>query len=156
MLRNTLLTIHILGVVVWLGFGFYEILLMRELKRLRGTPAEAPLIGIYGKYGGIVAIATLVVAVAGILMSALLGWGFFRLGWLGIKQALMLAILLDMAYLAPTFGLTYKAIAEVAHGDRIAVGEFWRLHDRIEPHVVAMRIAGVLAVALAVSRPTFG
>ena len=95
-LRNLLLTVHILGVIVWLGFGAYELLLSREIRRSRGTPLEAELIRIYGRYAAFVAVATLVVAATGALMSVLIGWGFFTSIWLGAKQAIMLLVLAVM------------------------------------------------------------
>jgi uncharacterized membrane protein len=90
-IRNVLLSIHILAVVVWLGCGLYELVLTREIHRARGSAEEIPLLRIYGRYAGIVAIATLVTAAAGVSMSLMLGWGFFSVLWLGIKQGIMAA-----------------------------------------------------------------
>lgn len=44
MLRDSLLTIHVLGVIVWLGFGGYELLLSHEIRKARGT-AIVPYVG---------------------------------------------------------------------------------------------------------------
>lgn len=152
-LRNLLLTIHILGVIVWLGFGAYELLLSREIRRARGTPLEIDLIRIYGRYAGFVAVATLVVALAGILMSAFVGWGFFTSFWLGAKQTIMLLILADMAYLIPTFVATAKATAELTHPGGEVLDHTRQLLERVERHVVPMRLGALLAVVLAVWKP---
>jgi len=110
MLLKTLLTIHIFGVIIWIGFGLYELLLHREIRNARGTAIEIALIRVSGRYGGIVAIATLVVAVTGVFMTNLLGLGYFQELWLGILQAIMLAILVDMVLLIPTYVRSYKEI----------------------------------------------
>lgn len=42
-LRNSLLTIHIPSVIVWLGAGAFELFVTYRVARYRETPAEAPL-----------------------------------------------------------------------------------------------------------------
>ena len=153
-LRNTLLSIHILAVVVWLGCGLYELLLTREIRRAQGTAAEIPLLRIYGRYAGIVAIATLVTAAAGVCMSVMLGWGFFSVLWLGIKQAIMAAIILAMICLTPLFLRTYAAISAVSDFDSTSLLTARDLIGRVERCVVFMRLGGVVSVLLAVWRPT--
>jgi hypothetical protein len=75
MLLDSLLTVHVFSVIVWIGFGLYELLLSREIRKARGTSTEIDLIRINGRYGGIVAVATLLVAISGILMASLFGGG---------------------------------------------------------------------------------
>ena len=154
MLRDTLLTVHILAVVVWLGFGLYELLLTRDIKNARGTQFEVPLLKIYGKYAPIVAIATLVVALTGVLMSIFLGWGFFQHMWLGIKQAIMLAVILDMIYLTPTFIRGAKEIGALSNNAGPELEAYRETQRTIDHHVVLMRLGGLVAVVLAVWRPT--
>lgn len=154
MVRSILLSIHLLAVVVWIGFGLYELLLIREIRHARGLPEEIPLIRIYGRYAGIVAIATLVVAAAGVAMSALLGWGFFAVLWLGIKQAIMAAIVIAMIALIPLFRQTYAAIASISGPDSAELLNARALINRVERYVVLMRLGGVVAILLAIWRPT--
>ena len=154
MLRNVLLSIHIIGVIIWLGFGLYELLLTREIRRARGMPEEVALIKIYGRYAGIVAIATLVAAAAGASMSQFLSWGFFSVLWLGLKQGIMAAILLGMIVLTPLFLRTFAAIAEVSDSASPALPTARELIGRVEKYVVLMRFGGLVAVVLAVWRPT--
>lgn len=153
MLRNLLVTVHLLGVVFWIGLGTYELFLSREIRRARGTPLEIELIRIYGRYAGLVALATLVVAVAGALMAVLLGWGFFNQLWLGTKQAIMLVILADMAYLIPTFAATSKTVNALTGTGGELLDRARVLLERVERHVIPMRVGAVVALVLAVWRP---
>lgn len=153
MLRTVLLSIHVLAVIVWLGFGLYELLLTREIRRARGAPEEVALIRIYGRYAAVVAVATLTVAAAGVAMALSLGWGFFSVLWLGLKQALMAAIILGMIALTPLFARTYAAIAGVVDAQSPSLVAARELIGRVERYVIAMRLAGVVAVVLAIARP---
>lgn len=153
MLVNSLLTVHILGVIVWIGFGLYELLLHREIRRARGTPAEITLIRVSGRYGGLVALATLIVAITGAWMTSLMGLGYFRLLWLGILQAIMLAILLDMAWLTPTFVRFARELRELGEGPGPELERVRATSARLHPHLVLMRIGALVAVAVAVFQP---
>ena len=152
-LRNTLLSIHILAVIVWLGFGFYELLLTREIRKARGSAEEIPLIRIYGRYAGIVAIATLITALAGAAMTMVHRWGFFSVFWLGVKQGIMSAIILGMILLTPLFAELYKSIAAVDSDAPASINETREIMDRVEQYVLLMRVGGVIAVLLAVWKP---
>jgi len=154
MLRSFLLSVHLIAVIAWLGVGLYELFVYREIRRARGTPLEVSLIQIYGRYSAVVAVATLVVAAAGLIMSLLLGWGFFQQLWLGIKQAIMLLILIDMALLVPTFRRAYADIAALSTDDGGTALERCRTSlERVHRHVVPMRVGALVAVLLAVWRP---
>jgi hypothetical protein len=154
MLRNSLLTIHILGVIAWLGRGAYELLLSHEVRRARGTIMEIPLIRVYGRYAGLVVVATLVVACAGGAMASFLGWGFFTSLWLGIKQAIMLAILLAMAIMLPVFIRTANAIKALPDSMGPQLDSVRTLLERVDRHVIAMRFGALVAVVLAVWGPS--
>ena len=56
-MRSTLLTLHLLAVVVWLGASLYDLFLLREIRRAAGGGVELALIRI-----------------PGVLMSYLVGW----------------------------------------------------------------------------------
>lgn len=154
MLRTVLLSIHVLAVIVWLGFGLYELLLIREIRRARGSPEEVALIRIYGRYSGIVALATIVVAAAGVAMALLLGWGLFSVLWLGLKQGIMSAIILGMIALTPLFIKTYAAIGEISETNFLSVAKARDVIGRVEQYVILMRLGGFVAVVLAIWRPT--
>lgn len=146
MLRSVLLSIHLLAVIVWLGFGFYEVLVLREIGRARSRPEEAALIRLYGRYAGIVAVATLVVAAAGVAMMLAFDWGFFRVRWLGLKQAIMAAIILAIIALTPLFVRTYAAIGALREDDAATLAGAREAIARVERQVILMRVGGVLAV----------
>ena len=156
MLRGTLLTLHILAVVVWLGAGLYDLFLSHEIRRQRGTPAEVTLARVYVRYGPVIVAAALVVAVTGALQSSLLGWGYFQHLWLGIKQALMLVVLGCLAAVFPTFARMGRAVASLPESATELGDEARALFARAEPYILVMRTAALLAVVLAVFRPTLG
>ena len=153
MLRTVLLSIHLLAVIIWLGVGLYELFLRREIRQARGLPQEIALMRIYGRYAGIVAIATLVVAGAGMAMSLYLGWGFFSVLWLGIKQGIMATIILGMAVLTPLFMRTYEAIESISENDASGLAAVRTLLRRIEKYLVLILLGGLVAVITAVWRP---
>jgi len=153
MLLKTLLTIHILGVIVWIGFGVYELLLSREIRQARGTAVEIALIRISTRYGGIIALATLVVAATGVLMVISLDWNFFQQLWLIILQAIMLAILLDMAWLTPTFRRAFKEVKALPDIPGPELVQCRETIAKIHTHVLLMRIGAVVAVVVAVFKP---
>lgn len=155
MLRDSLLTLHVFSVIVWLGCGIYERFLTVEISRAKGTSMEVPLLKIYGRYAGVIAIATILVALFGVLMSWLLGWGFFNTShlWLTIKQGIMLAILLDMVYMLPVFIKGGKLIQNLPEEGGNMLKEVHALLGRIDRHVVPMRVGASIAVVLAIFRP---
>lgn len=153
LLRGTLLTIHLLSVVIWLGAGLYELFLYREMKLHRGKPAEVALARVYARYGPVIAGATVLVALTGVLQSSFLGWGYFQHLWLGLKQALMLGVLGVIAGLAPTFMRMGRAVASLPENTPQLSEEVRSLFSGVEPYVLVMRAAGPVAVVLAVFRP---
>jgi hypothetical protein len=153
MLRSVLLSIHILSVIVWLGCGLYELFLARELKLARGNPAELHFARMYLKYAAPVPVATILVALTGVLMALFLGWGFFQYFWLGIKQALMLGVLIIFASIIPDF-LRFKTAVEALPAEtELLPSENACQFDALEPWLITMRIMGTAAVVLAVFKP---
>jgi uncharacterized membrane protein len=153
MLRGALLALHLLGVIVWLGAGLYELLLDHEMRRARGAPAELAMARVYARYGPLVAAATLLVALTGVAQSSLLGWGYFSVAWLGAKQILMLLVLAIMGALFPTFLRIGRLVAAHPEDARALSDEARGLFARVRPYVLVMRAAALLALLLAVFRP---
>lgn len=153
-MREFLLSIHILGVIVWLGAGFYELWLGRLFLRSGGSVAEAAMIRAVYRSDVVVFAATLVVFGAGIAMAIVLGWGFFQHFWLGIKQALALLVLALVAWIFPTALRLGAQIDALAPGDGPVPDELKRTYAWLEPRFLAMRVIGVIAVLLAVWRPS--
>ncbi|MFI5317211.1 MAG: hypothetical protein ACHQ6T_16035 [Myxococcota bacterium] len=153
MLRGTLLTLHLLGVIVWLGAGLYDLFLDHEIQRARGTPAEIALARVYTRYGPVIVVAALFVALTGALQASALGWGYFRVFWLGAKQLLMLLILGILAWLLPIFARMGRAVAAHPAGASELSDEARALFRRVRPHILVIRGAALLALVLAVFKP---
>jgi hypothetical protein len=83
MVRDVLLSVHLLAIIVWIGVGFFELYLGRRFLASRGSPVEAPLIRIVYNSDLVVAAATMTAFAAGIAMALYEGFGFFHQLWLG-------------------------------------------------------------------------
>ena len=153
MLRNSLLTIHLFSVIVWLGCGLYELFLARELKLARGTRLEVDLARVYLKYAAPVPVATILVVITGVWMSIALGHGFFQSLWLGSKQGLMLFVLIIFASVLPPFMKLQAEIGALPDTAQALSPPAVGLFGRIEPWLVTMRVAGAIAVVFAVWKP---
>ncbi len=151
--REPLLTIHVLAIIVWIGFGFFELWLGRIFMKGDGGAAEAPLIRLVYRADLIVFIATLTAFASGTAMALLLDWGFFQNTWLGIKQAIMFAVLAIVLFILPPALKLGALIAALPEGPGPATPEIKAQYARLEPWYVAMRIAAVAAVVLAIWRP---
>jgi hypothetical protein len=153
-LRNSLLTIHVLSVIVWLGCGLYELFLARELKKARGSPGEVRLARIYLKYAAPVPVATLLVAGTGAWMAVALHFGFFQVLWLGIKQGLMVVVLVIFASILPPFLKFQAAMNALPENASELPREVAARFQAIEPWLLVMRVLGAIAVVLAIWRPS--
>jgi uncharacterized membrane protein len=153
MLRGTLLTIHLLAVALWLGGGTYDWFLAREIERSRGSHAEVALARVYVRYGPVIVAAVLLAAVTGALQASLLGWGWFSHFWLGLKQALMLVVLIALAAVMPIFARLGRAVGAVPAGAAELSDEARALFARTKPYIRVMRGCAFAALFLAVFRP---
>jgi uncharacterized membrane protein len=151
-MREILLSLHILSAIVWLGAGLYDLFLLREIRRSAGTPLELALIRIHLRYGPVIAVATFLALLSGLLMSSLLGWGYFASVWLGTKQALMLGVLVLMVPFVPVIMRLQRAVNTLPDNGAITdeVRTLVMVGGRYE---LAMRTAAFLAVLVAVWRP---
>jgi hypothetical protein len=154
LLRGSLLSIHLLCVIVWLGCGLYELFLSRDIRRAAGGAAEFHRFSTWFRYQEVIPVATVLVAVSGFLMSSLLGWGYFTSLWLGLKQGIMLAILAGMALVGPRMVRLKREFLALPSREAVVPAEIRVAFFAAEPWFVAMRIAGVTSVLLAVWRPS--
>jgi len=148
-LRNTLL-----AVVVWLGGGGFMLFVNHHVVHYRDTPAEAPLLRLIATSGPIVAIATVLVAITGALMSWFDGWGFFQVLWLGIKQGIMVAVLVTMVGLEGRFRRLANEINALPPGRGSGTPEIREVLQSVHLPEVAMRLGALFALGPAVWRPT--
>lgn len=152
--REILLTIHILAVIAWLGAGFFELWLGRLFLAAPYNSVGAPLIRIIYQSDVVVFAATLIAFGAGITQTIVFGWGWFETLWLGTKQAIMIGILAIVAYILPTALGLGKLIDALPEGPGPASEDVVMCYKRLEPWYWLMRVAGLVAVVLAVWKPS--
>ena|SRR5450755_2456847 len=154
MIRNTLLSIHILAIITWIGAGFFELYLGRRFLAAKGTVLEAPLIRIVYGSDLVVFGATIVAFVAGIAMAIYEGYWFFTVLWLGIKQAIMVLVIIIVCFIFPTAMKLNAAIKLLPDGLGPVTDDIRELYLKLEPWYWLMRVLALMAVFLAVWRPT--
>jgi hypothetical protein len=154
-LRNVLLTIHLFAVILWLGGGAYELYVARQAKRYRGTPVELPLLRMVATTGPVVAVSMLLVAVTGVPMSWLLGWGFFTVFWLGAVQAIMAVGLGIMFSILRPYYRAGELMRALPPGPGEATDEIRAMLAALDPWILAMRIGALVAAVLAIWKPSF-
>lgn len=74
--------------------------------------------------------------------------------WLGIKQAIMILVIVIVAFIFPTAMKLNAAIKLLPAGPGPVTDEIRELYRKLEPWYWIMRILAVVAVLLAVWRPT--
>jgi uncharacterized membrane protein len=112
-----LLTLHLFGVAFWLGGAIYErVFLAKNIVRARGTGQELGLLKIMLSTETLFLSATLLVILTGVGMTLMTGLGFFQLSWLGLKQGLMVFILIGFAlYIGPRMKKLKKLVENTSH-----------------------------------------
>lgn len=156
MIRNSLLSIHILAIVAWIGVGFFQLYLGRRFLGARGSVLEAPLIRIVYDSDMVVFGATITAFATGIALAMYEHYGFFAVLWLGIKQAIMLAVVAIVALIFQRQMKLNAAINALPPGPGPATEDIRVLYRKLEPWYWSMRILAVIAVLLAVWRPVTG
>jgi len=138
---------------VWLGCGLYELFLSRDIRGETGTAAEFHRFETWFRYQEVIPVATVLVAVSGVLMSSTLDWGYFSNLWLGLKQGVMFAILAGMALVGPRMIRLKRAFLDLSPHEPVPA-EIREVFFRAEPWFLAMRVGGLASVLLAVWRPS--
>ncbi len=154
MIRNTLLSIHILAIITWIGVGFFQLYLGRRFLAAKGTVLEAPLIRIVYGSDLVVFGSTIVAFATGIALAIHESYGFFTVFWLGTKQAIMLLVIVIIALIFPMAMKLNAAINALPQGPGPATEDIRALYRKLEPWYWSMRVLAVIAVLLAVWRPT--
>ena len=157
MLRNALLSLHILSVAIWLGGAGYELLIVRRIRQARGTGRERDLVDIYMAYGPILGVATVLTALSGVFLSLSSDFGFFQYTWLGVKQAAMVGILIALGLALPPLIRTHKTLqaeSAGADGSQETLERFRDALNRAEPIFGIVRIVAIVSLFLAVWKPS--
>ena len=152
-LREILLTIHIVAIIGWIGFGFCELWLGRLFLRSSDTPVEAPLIRFIYNCDLFVFISTLVAFGTGIAMALFLGWGFFTRLWLIVLQSIMIGVLGVVVIILPSALKLGSLVNALPAGPGPATPDIRKLYRWLEPWYLLMRLAAVVAVVFAVWKP---
>jgi uncharacterized membrane protein len=149
------LTLHILSAVVWLGGALYEtFFVFRNVREHRGSVTGLAFIRVFLGAAPYFAISIITLIVTGILLTVMTGGGFFQVPWLGIKQGVMLTIvLIIVTFIMPRMKVVEKEVTQaIEKGCALTESTYqrltkvWRMLDLI--HVLA-----VINIILAVWKP---
>lgn len=151
--REFLLTVHILAVIIWIGFGFFELWLGRIFLSKPESFEAAPLIRIIYRSDILVFAATLTVFAAGVTQTILFNWGWFTTLWLGLKQAIMISVLIIVVFILPGAFRLNAQINALPDGPGPASSDIVASYRKLEPWYWIMRLLGLCAVVLAIWRP---
>jgi hypothetical protein len=87
-------------------------------------------------------------------MAVALKYGFFQILWLGIKQGLMIAVLIIFASILPPF-LKFQRLLNALPADASELpAEAATWFRNLEPWLIVMRVLGTIAVVFAIWRPS--
>jgi uncharacterized membrane protein len=117
-----LLIIHLIGVCGWLGGAVYErLFIVGGIRRAKGTDQEAHLVELMLSTVPFFLTSVLLILITGISMAVLADYRFFGWDWLGLKQYVMVAILLGfVSYIGPTMGKIGKQVkSRLAEGKQV-------------------------------------
>lgn len=109
LLYSVLLVIHILSAVLWMGALPADLLLRKAISTNKGKDSEKAIISVWLKLLNISGMIGLIgILITGIVLSIVLGLGFFQFAsggnhWLYTKQFLMIfIIIITGAFIIPT------------------------------------------------------
>jgi len=114
------LTLHLLGVALWLGGAIYErLFVFAGVTKHEGTPLELLYTKILLRTQAFFLLSVLLLLVGGVGMTIFYRLGFFPASWLGIKQGVVVVMLVIFA---GVIGPTMKKTEQQVHtlGDKAA------------------------------------
>ncbi len=109
---NLLLILHITAVCCWLGGAMYErYYIVGGIRKAKDRESETSFLKILLSTAPFFLTAVITVLITGIIMTIIGNYGFFQWSWIGLKQYIMVAILLVFIfYVAPQMGLLGKQL----------------------------------------------
>ncbi|WP_028548480.1 DUF2269 family protein [Paenibacillus sp. UNC451MF] len=111
-MTKILLIIHLIAVCCWLGGAIYErIFIVGGIHRAKGTELEASLTKLLLSTVTFFLTSVLTILITGIIMTVSSGYGFLEWTWIGVKQYILLAIILVFfLYIGPRMGRIGKQL----------------------------------------------
>jgi len=117
-----LLVLHLVAVCCWLGGALYErCFIVVGYRKEKGSELEAPLLRIMLTSVPFFFTSTITILITGIIMTIMRNYGFLHWSWIGLKQYIMLGILLLLIiYIAPRMARLGKQVkANLARGEGV-------------------------------------
>lgn len=97
---SLLLILHIVGICCWLGGAIYErIFIVGGVRKAKGSELEVPMYRLMLSTVTFFGISVLVILMTGIIMTIMLNYGFFHWSWIGLKQYMMVALLIVFMFI---------------------------------------------------------
>ena len=144
-MRNTLLLLHLAGVIVWIGGMFFAHFCLRPVAVAQLPPPQRlPLMAaVLGRFFRVVAVAVLVIVASGLLRLLDVGFAAAPRAW----HAMMSSGLLMAVVFAYLYGICYPALtAAVAAADWPRAGQAL---ERIRKGVVFNLVLGAATIVVA-------
>lgn len=115
------LTLHLLGVAGWVGGAIYErLFIFGVIKKRPESPLALTMTNMMLRTAPFFVISALLLLLGGVTMTLHYNLGWFRLNWVGLKQGVMVLILLQFLLLvAPSMKRLERDLAGLA--DRTAL-----------------------------------
>lgn len=149
-----LVTVHVLAAAAWLGGAAYErFVVVPDIRRAWGTAGGWALLRLMLRPERLVVGTVAVLAASGAVMAITGHDGFFRLSWVGAKQAVL--VLIVIGYLAAVRpGLVgLKADVERVYRGAPARANLRHNFERLVSRLDLIHIGIVVNVVLAVWKP---
>jgi len=122
---TVLLILHLVAVCCWLGGALYErCYIVSGIRREKGSELEAPLLKMMLSTVSFFLTSVLTILITGIIMTIMRNYGFLQWSWIGLKQYIMLGILIAfILYIGPRMaGLGKQLKANLERGEGVDDG----------------------------------
>lgn len=117
-----LLVLHLIAVCCWLGGALYErCFIVSGYRKEKGSELEGPLLKLLLSSVPFFFTSMITILITGITMTIMHNYGFLQWSWIGLKQYIMLGILLlIMFYIAPRMaGIGKQLKANLERGEGV-------------------------------------
>lgn len=152
---HVFLTLHLLGVALWLGGAIYERLFVYAgVTKNQGTPLELLYTKILLRTQPFFLLSVLLLLIGGIGMTIFYRLGWFPLSWLGLKQSIAVAMLVIFAaVVGPTMKKTEQQVHTLGDKAATATAEIRRNVRKFQLALDVVHVGLVLNFLLGVWKP---